>query len=156
MCIIFSNKKKFLDLRPKIYKMVEQVFISLPPMRRGYHLVTRHIVEQLPRLPEKGLLNIFLRHTSAALAINENADPTVRQDFETVMDALVPDGTVQYEHNLEGEDDMPAHIKSAMFGVSLSIPIANGKLALGTWQGIYLCEFRNGTNNRNLIATIVY
>lgn len=136
--------------------MVEQVYISLPPMSRGYHLITRLIEQQLPKLPQNGLLNIFLLHTSAALAINENADPTVRQDFETVMDALVPDGTMQYAHNLEGEDDMPAHIKSAMFGVSLTIPIANSRLALGTWQGIYLCEFRNGTNYRKLIATITY
>ena len=130
--------------------MVVQYEIQLPAMRRGFHLITDRVVAKLPELPDAGLLNIFLQHTSAGLSINENADPTVREDFETSFRRLVPEGP----HSYEGPDDMPAHIKSSLVGVSLTIPIRQGKLALGTWQGIYLCEFRNHGDRRNLLCTL--
>lgn len=113
-------------------------------------------MDQLSDLPEKGLLHLFIKHTSAGLTINENADPTVRMDFETVFNQLVPEGLKQYVHTMEGLDDMPAHIKSTLVGQSVSIPITNGRLNLGTWQGIYLCEFRNHGGRRRLVATIQY
>ncbi|MGQ1890470.1 secondary thiamine-phosphate synthase enzyme YjbQ [Thermophagus sp. OGC60D27] len=134
--------------------MVQQINITLPKMGRGFHLVTRFITSDLPQLPEKGLVNIFLQHTSAALAINENADPSVRKDFETIFNKLVKENDPDYSHTLEGPDDMPAHAKSSMVGVSLTIPVVNHRLALGTWQGIYLCEFRNFASPRRLLVTI--
>ena len=126
----------------------------MQPKRRGFHLVTAEILRELGELPQTGLLNLFIRHTSAALTINENADPSVRQDMETIADRLVPDGDPVYVHDLEGDDDMPAHFKSSMMGASLTIPICGGRLGLGTWQGIYLCEFRNSGGSRHVIATI--
>lgn len=134
--------------------MVVQYKIQLPAMRRGFHLITDQVVAELPELPDAGLLNIFLQHTSAGLSINENVDPTVREDFETSFRRLVPEGPQGYVHSYEGPDDMPAHIKSSLVGVSLTIPIRQGKLALGTWQGIYLCEFRNHGSRRNLLCTL--
>ena len=134
--------------------MINQVEITLPSYRRGFHLVTSEIAKNLPKLPETGIINILLKHTSAAITINENADPSVRHDFETFFSKLIPDGTPWFEHNSEGDDDMPAHIKASLIGQSLTIPITNGKLNLGTWQGIYLCEFRNHGGNRKLVATI--
>lgn len=134
--------------------MINQVEITLPSYRRGFHLVTNEIAKNLPKLPETGIINILLKHTSAAITINENADPSVRHDFETFFSKLIPDGTPWFEHNSEGDDDMPAHIKASLIGQSLTIPITNGKLNLGTWQGIYLCEFRNHGGNRKLVATI--
>lgn len=133
--------------------MIRQIEFSLPPFPRGYHLVTRLVEKQLPPLPEQGLLNLFLKHTSAGLILNENADETVRYDFENIINLIVPESTT-YEHCLEGNDDMPAHVKSALTGQSLTIPITNGLLNLGTWQGIYLCEFRNYGGSRQLVATI--
>ncbi len=124
-------------------------------MNRGYHLITKYILEQLGELPKAGMLNLFLKHTSAALSINENADPSVRYDMEGISDRLIPENA-NYSHDLEGSDDMPAHFKSSLMGVSLNIPIANGRLDLGTWQGVYLCEFRNYGGNRHLTATIYY
>jgi secondary thiamine-phosphate synthase enzyme len=106
-------------------------------------------------LPERGLLNLFLLHTSAGLCINENADPSVRMDFETIFNKLIPENDPDYTHIFEGADDMPAHIKSTLTGVSLNIPIRNGRLALGTWQGIYLCEFRNYGGRRKLLCSIL-
>lgn len=135
--------------------MVEQLEITLPPYRRGYHLITDQIVRQLPKLPEKGLLNILIQHTSAGISLNENADPSVRVDFETFMNKLVPENFPGFVHTLEGADDMPAHIKSSLFGAELTLPITNHRLNLGTWQGIYLCEFRNHGGNRKIIATII-
>jgi len=135
--------------------MIEQIEIVLPEMKRGFHLITSSIEKNLKNLPEKGLLNLFLQHTSAAIAINENADPSVRYDFNTFIDHLIPDGNHLFTHRLEGNDDMPAHIKSSLFGQSLIIPIKNHRLALGTWQGIYLCEFRDYGGSRRILATIL-
>lgn len=134
--------------------MIHQVQILLPGFKRGFHLVDDLILNELPKLPENGLLNIFIQHTSAGICVNENADPTVLMDFETAFNKLVPEGMPYYKHNAEGDDDMPAHIKSVMAGSSVTIPITNGKLNLGTWQGIYLCEFRNNGGRRKLVATI--
>jgi secondary thiamine-phosphate synthase enzyme len=134
--------------------MIDQFKIILPEYRRGYHLITRVIEQQLPSLPEKGLLNILIKHTSAAITINENADPSVRADFEQIMNRLVPENQSFYTHTFEGADDMPAHIKSSLLGQSLTIPITNRRLNLGTWQGIYLCEFRDYGGPRELVLTI--
>jgi secondary thiamine-phosphate synthase enzyme len=135
--------------------MIQQVKIELKSRPRGCHLVTREITEQLPKpLPEAGLLNLFVQHTSCALSINENADPDVRTDLAKIMDRLVKENEPYYNHTLEGADDMPAHAKCSMFGVSLTIPITQGRLNLGTWQGIYLCEFRDYGGARKVIATI--
>jgi secondary thiamine-phosphate synthase enzyme len=135
--------------------MIKQIEINLPAYRRGYHLVTREIVSRLPELPKTGLVNIFIRHTSAAITLNENADPSVRRDFESFMNKLIPDGDRIYSHTLEGEDDMAAHLKSSIISANLTIPVVNGRLGLGTWQGIYLCEFRNHGGSRNLVVTII-
>lgn len=134
--------------------MVLQQSFALPAFQRGYHLITREILHQLPDLPESGLLNLFIKHTSAALCVNENADPSVRDDFESIFNHIVPENMPFLTHTLEGPDDMPAHIKAAMIGSSVTIPITNGRLNLGTWQGIYLCEFRNRTSGRQVVATI--
>lgn len=134
--------------------MVQQFEISLPEFRRGFHLITRLIEQKLPELPKAGILHILIKHTSAGLTINENADPTVRSDFEQVFNRLVPENQSYYNHTLEGADDMPAHIKSSIIGHSVTIPITNGRLNLGTWQGIYLGEFRNYGGSRNLVVTI--
>lgn len=134
--------------------MIRQTEIRLPNYQRGYHLIT-HIVEQeLGKLPETGMLNIFIKHTSAAISLNENADPSVRIDFETVMNKLVPEGQNYYTHTMEGPDDMPAHIKASLIGSSITIPITNSRLNIGTWQGIYLCEFRDYGGSRKLILTV--
>ena len=134
--------------------MTTQFQISLPAFNKGFHLITHIIEEQLEDLPEKGLLNIFIKHTSAALTINENADPTVRTDLNSIFNKMVPENDPSYRHTMEGADDMPAHAKSTLVGPSLTIPISNHKLNLGTWQGIYLCEFRNYGGSRKLIITI--
>jgi len=128
--------------------------IYLPPFSRGYHLITSKVLDQLPIIKEikSGLLHVFIKHTSASLTINENADPTVRQDFETHINRLFPEEG-SYVHDYEGRDDMPAHLKSSVLGSSVSIPITNGRLNLGTWQGIYLCEHRNYGGSRTLVAT---
>lgn len=133
--------------------MIIQKEIQLPLFPRGFHIITDIIVRQLI-FPEIGLLNLFIKHTSAGLTINENFDPTVLDDFETVFNRMVPDNNSLYTHIMEGSDDMPAHIKSVLTGNSVTIPITNGQLNLGTWQGIYLCEFRNGSRKRNITATI--
>lgn len=135
--------------------MTSQIKINLPPFTRGFHLITRLILEKLPSLPDQGLLNIFVQHTSAGICINENADPTVRLDFESILNNLVPDGLENYIHSYEGPDDMPAHIKSTLIGHSVSIPIVNGRINLGTWQGIYFGEFRNHGGTRQLTLTII-
>ncbi|HMQ46194.1 MAG TPA: secondary thiamine-phosphate synthase enzyme YjbQ [Saprospiraceae bacterium] len=134
--------------------MIVQTEFTLPPYPRGYHIVTAIVMRQLPNLPETGLLHLFIKHTSAALAINENADPDVLTDFESIFNHIVPENLPFLQHTIEGTDDMPAHIKAAMIGSSISIPITNGRLNLGTWQGIYLCEFRNRASGRTLVATI--
>ncbi len=129
--------------------------ITLGPFRRGFHLVTRQIVESLPELAgyRIGLLQVFIQHTSASLTINENADVEVRTDLEAVFNQLAPE-SFPYEHTYEGPDDMPAHVKAALLGNSVMIPITNGQLALGTWQGIYLCEHRDKAGARNLVLTV--
>lgn len=135
--------------------MISQTTFRLTEKRRGCHLVTREVLEHLPKpLPQTGLLNLFVQHTSCALSINENADPDVRVDMEAIMNHLVKERERYYEHTMEGADDMPAHAKCSLFGVSLTIPITGGRLNLGTWQGIYLCEFRNYGGPRKIVATI--
>jgi secondary thiamine-phosphate synthase enzyme len=133
--------------------MIVQHEITLPPFKRGFHLVTDHILRETGALPPAGLLHVFIQHTSAGLTVNENADPTVRVDFETVFNRLVPE-QAGYAHDDEGPDDMPAHIKSTLCGASVMVPVTGGKLNLGTWQGIYLCEFRNRGGSRKIIVTI--
>ncbi len=130
--------------------------IHLPAQRRGFHLVTGEVLEQLPELHayRTGLLHLFIRHTSASLTINENADPDVRGDLERHFNQMVPENQPYYEHTLEGPDDMPAHIKTVLIGPSVSIPVSNGELNLGTWQGIYLCEHRDRAGSRTLVATL--
>ena len=135
--------------------MVLQTEFILRPRNKGFHLVTQEIMQHLQELPETGLLNLFIKHTSAALTINENADPDVRTDLEAIFNHLVKERETYYEHTLEGLDDMPAHAKAVMAGVSLTIPITNGRLNLGTWQGIYLCEFRYSGGGRKVVATVV-
>ena len=125
--------------------------------RRGFHLVTQEIVNKIPEIRniEAGNLHIFIKHTSAGLTINENADPTVRNDFETFVNDLIPEDYPHFVHTYEGADDMPAHLKTSVIGNQLNIPITDGKLNLGTWQGIYFCEFRNHGGTRNLVLTAV-
>jgi secondary thiamine-phosphate synthase enzyme len=135
--------------------MTQQVEIILKERTRGFHLITREIAEQLPALPRIGLLNLFVKHTSCALSINENADPDVRSDMAKIYDRLVKENEPYYDHVFEGADDMLAHAKSSLTGVSLNIPITNGRLNLGTWQGIYLCEFRDYGGSRKIVATII-
>nr|WP_223274542.1 secondary thiamine-phosphate synthase enzyme YjbQ [Salibacter halophilus] len=134
--------------------MTQQIQVTLKPKNRGFHLVTDEILDRLPDLPKIGLLHVFIKHTSAGLTINENADPTVRDDFEMMINKIVPENDPDYKHTLEGPDDMPAHIKSSMMGSSVSVPITNHQLNTGTWQGIYLCEFRNSGGARKLVVTI--
>jgi len=135
----------------KIY----QQSLQLRERRRGFHLITTEVINALPQISELkvGVLQVFIQHTSASLTINENADPTVRRDFEMYFNKAVPENDPDYQHNDEGSDDMPAHLKAAMLGSSVTIPIRNGRPALGTWQGIYLCEHRNYGGQRNLIIT---
>lgn len=135
--------------------MVKQVEFSLKPRRRGFHLVTEEVEGYLPELPVVGMVHLFLKHCSAGLSINENADPDVRTDLEVIFDRLVREREAFYRHTCEGDDDMPAHGKSALTGVSLMIPVTNGRLNLGTWQGIYLCEFRNRALGRRIVATVM-
>ena len=135
--------------------MIQQYEFSLPPFERGYHIITPEVQRQLKgALPGRGMLHLFIKHTSAALTINENADPDVRTDFEHIFNHVVPENLPFLTHTMEGPDDMPAHIKAAMIGAAVTIPITKGRLNLGTWQGIYLCEFRNHGGSRQLVATV--
>lgn len=134
--------------------MISQFVILIPPQKRGFNLITDKILNQIPKFPEKGILNLFLQHTSAGLCINENADPSVRVDLENIFKKIVPEKQAYFTHTQEGSDDMPAHAKSIITSVSINIPIINSRLALGIWQGIYLCEFRNNANSRKIIASI--
>ncbi|MBQ8674342.1 MAG: YjbQ family protein [Bacteroides sp.] len=135
--------------------MVEQTEFTLTPRRRGFHLITEEVIRQLPPLPRQGLLHLFIKHTSAGLSINENADPDVQTDMGAIFDRLVKEREPYYNHTCEGDDDMPAHAKATLVGNSLSIPISNGRLNMGIWQGIYLCEFRNRGGGRRVVATII-
>jgi len=135
----------------KIYQQA----LQLKARTRGFHLITTEIVQALPQITEikTGILQVFIQHTSASLTINENADPTVRKDFEMYFNKAVTENDPDYLHDDEGPDDMPAHLKASMLGCSVMVPIRNGRLALGTWQGIYLCEHRNYGGQRNLVIT---
>lgn len=135
--------------------MIYQTEITLRPYPRGIHLVSSDIMRQIGALPEKGLLNLLIKHTSAALALNENADPDVRHDLREIFDRLVPENAPYYLHTDEGSDDMPSHAKSVIVGSSLTLPITSGRLNLGVWQGIYLCEFRDYGGQRKIIATAI-
>jgi len=135
--------------------MIYQKEITLPRYKRGYHLITRLIEENIPEMPEKGLLHILVKHTSAGITINENADPTVRSDFENFINKMIPEDDPVYIHTYEGSDDMPGHLKSSVIGAEITIPITNHRLNLGTWQGIYFCEFRNYGGSRKIVATII-
>jgi secondary thiamine-phosphate synthase enzyme len=134
---------------------IHQQALQLRERRRGFHLITTEVVQAIPMIAEikAGMCQVFIQHTSASLTINENADPTVRMDFEMYFNKAVPENDPDYRHDEEGPDDMPAHLKAAMLGTSVMIPIRNGKLALGTWQGIYLCEHRNFGGSRKLMIT---
>ena len=134
--------------------MVQQFFLDLPAFPKGFHLITDHVIKALPQLPQMGLLHVFIHHTSAGLAINENADPNVRHDLNLSFDKLAPENEHFFQHNDEGPDDMPAHIKSILTGSSISLPITKGRLNLGTWQGIYLAEFRHRAGTRRLTLTL--
>ncbi len=136
--------------------MVIQNQIILPSFPRGFHIITDEIIKEIPEIKDisAGLLHVFIQHTSASLTINEDADSTVRDDFESHFNQMVPENAPYYRHTFEGSDDMPAHLKSAILGSSVSIPITDGKLNLGTWQGIYLCEHRNRGGSRKLVVTI--
>lgn len=140
----------------KGFDMWVQKEIRLQARPRGFHLITDEVLRELPELRELkvGMMNVFIMHTSASLTLNENADPTVRQDFESFFDRAVPEDEPYYRHQDEGSDDLPAHIKSSLLGASLNIPIANGRPVLGTWQGIYLCEHRNHGGSRRIVVTI--
>ena len=135
--------------------MWKQIEFELQSRKRGFHLVTGEIIRNLPTLPKVGLLHVFIKHTSAALSINEIADPDVLVDMESIFNRLIKERESYYRHTFEGDDDMPAHAKSTLVGNFLTIPITNGKLNMGTWQGIYLCEFRDYGGNRKIVATIM-
>ncbi len=135
---------------------VHQRELSLPAVRRGFHLVTDQIVRAVPEIGdiEAGFAHVFIKHTSASLTLNENADPTVRADFETHFDIAVPEGAPYYRHTSEGPDDMPAHLKTSLLGSAVTVPITSGRLNLGTWQGIYLCEHRDHGGPRRIVVTL--
>jgi secondary thiamine-phosphate synthase enzyme len=135
---------------------VFQKELQLKPFPRGFHLITEQIRNQIPEIEQinVGFLQVFIKHTSASLCLNENADPSVRQDFESHFNVLVPEEAPYYVHTYEGPDDMPAHIKSALLGAQVQIPVSNGRLNLGTWQGIYLCEHRDRASSRKMVLTV--
>ena len=136
--------------------IMQQKEIVLPSYKRGIHLITNAVLKEIPEIESvaMGTLQVFIKHTSASLTINENADPTVRVDFENHLNVMVPENAPYYRHTYEGPDDMPAHIKASLLGASLQIPVTNGSLNLGVWQGIYLCEHRNEARGRHLLLTI--
>ncbi|MCD8101337.1 MAG: secondary thiamine-phosphate synthase enzyme YjbQ [Alistipes sp.] len=134
---------------------IVQTEFSLRPRGRGFHLVTDEIEANLPKLPRTGLLHLLIKHTSAGLTLNENADPDVRTDLGSIFDRLVSEREPYYVHTYEGSDDMPSHAKSTLTGAALTIPVTDGRLNLGTWQGIYLCEFRNHGGPRKIVATVI-
>ena len=134
--------------------MIQHFQMTLPSYGRGFHIVTNQILQQIDQLPEQGLITVFIKHTSAGLTINENADPTVLMDFESYFNQIVQERMPFIKHDLEGDDDMPAHIKSSLVGSSVTVPIMHGRLALGTWQGIYLCEFRDRPHRRSLVISL--
>ena len=148
--IVLYNKESLTDI------LWIQKEINLKPRDRGFHLITDEVISNIPELIDisVGLLSIFIKHTSASLSINEDADGTVREDFESHFNIMVPENAPYYRHTIEGPDDMPAHLKSAILGSSVNIPISDGKLNLGSWQGIYLCEHRNHGSKRKIVLTM--
>lgn len=144
------------NLTDNLYMTWTQKEITLSPKKRGFHLITSEVLAHLPELADYsvGLAHIFIQHSSASLTLNENADPTVRQDFESHFNKMVPENAPYYIHTYEGADDMPAHIKASLLGSSVTLPVSNGRFNLGTWQGIYLCEHRNHPRSRRLVITI--
>jgi secondary thiamine-phosphate synthase enzyme len=134
---------------------MRQIEIVLEPKPKGFHLITREVLQKIGTLPPTGILHLFIKHTSAGLTINENADPDVLKDMDAVMNQLIPENLPFLTHTMEGPDDMPAHVKASLLGQSVSIPITNGRLNLGTWQGIYLGEFRYDGGSRRLVVTIM-
>jgi len=151
-----THWKPELSWKNNLINMWIQKTVSLSAKPRGFHLITNEVLENIHEICQinVGLFHLFIKHTSASLTINEDADPTVRADFESHFNQMVPEKQPYYKHTFEGSDDMPAHLKSSILGSSVSIPVSNGKLDLGTWQGIYLCEHRNHGGSRNLVATI--
>ena len=135
--------------------MIRQIEFTLRPRSRGFHPITDEIEANLPPLPAAGLLHLFIKHTSAGLTLNEHADPDVRTDLAAIFDRLVREREAYYIHTYEGDDDMPAHAKSTLVGTALTLPVCRGRINLGTWQGIYLCEFRNRAAGRRIVATVV-
>jgi len=151
------RKRKVLPLINIFYKMkLLQKDITLKPYKRGYHIITETVIKSFPEIKkiQHGFLQVFIKHTSASLTVNENADPTVREDFESHINKMVPENAPYYKHDYEGSDDMPAHIKASLMGVSVQVPVTNGRLNMGIWQGIYLCEHRNYASGRNLVMTL--
>jgi len=136
--------------------MIRHIEFTLTPKPRGFHIITDEVLNNIGTLPEAGLITLFIKHTSAGLTINENADPDVLSDFESIFNHMVKENLPFLKHTMEGSDDMPAHIKASLVGSSISIPISDYKFVLGIWQGIYLCEFRNRGGARNLIASIYH
>ena len=134
--------------------MIQQIEMTLPRYKRGYHLITSLIEKSVAEMPKTGLLHILVKHTSAGITLNENADPTVRTDFEGFINKMIPEDDPVYVHTYEGSDDMPAHLKSSVIGAEVTIPISNYRLNLGTWQGIYFCEFRDYGGSRRLVLTV--
>ncbi len=147
----------FLARNSTIHTMWKQKEFTLSPRSRGYHIITEEVTGEVPEIKniKTGIIHVFIKHTSASITINENADPSVRRDFKSHFRRMVPEDTSLYEHTLEGPDDMTSHIKSSLLGHSISIPITNGELNLGTWQGIYLCEHRNNGGRRKLVVTLM-
>lgn len=144
---------RYQDAKNQVKLFQQQ--LQLKPRKRGFHLITSDVLQVFPQLREisVGMCQVFIQHTSASLTINENADPTVRQDFEMFFNKAVPENDPNYRHDYEGSDDMPAHLKASMLGASVLMPVRNGRLALGTWQGIYLCEHRNDGGARTVMIT---
>ena len=136
--------------------MIKQKEITLQAMRKGFHNIDNVVETAIDDFPETGLINIFVKHTSAALMINENADPSVRVDIDSLLEKMAPESAPFYKHTMEGPDDMPAHFKTAVFGNSISIPITNGRMNLGTWQSLFFCEFRNYGGSRKIVVTLYF
>ncbi|PLX05085.1 MAG: secondary thiamine-phosphate synthase [Marinilabiliales bacterium] len=136
--------------------MIVQKEISLKPMRKGFHNIDDIVLNELGELPKTAILNVFVKHTSAALMINENADPDVRRDINSLLEKMAPESAPFYHHTLEGPDDMPAHFKTAVFGNSINIPVSNYRLNMGTWQSLFFCEFRNYGGSRKIVLSLYY
>lgn len=148
-------KDYFSDLFTLNHRMIIQHTLTLSPYPRGFHLITRQVEQAAGELPGAGIMHVHIQHTSAGITLNENADASVRYDFEAFMNHLVPENHPLYTHIYEGSDDMPAHLKASIIGNSVTIPITEGRLNLGTWQGIYLCEFRRHGGSRRLVITLI-